>query len=89
MEILTAYGIPPKIVTAINMLYMHTTAQVISPDSDTEFLKNTSRSTTRRHVSAISLYYRTRLCHEASNQRSNKTWDLPSIELEAGDTLQK
>ena len=39
MEILKAYGIPTKIVDAINILYKDTEAQVITPDGDTEFFK--------------------------------------------------
>ena len=39
MEILSAYGIPDKIVVAINILYTDTTAQVISPDGDTNFFQ--------------------------------------------------
>ena len=39
MEILRAYGIPDKIVEAINILYTDTTAQVISPDGDAEFFQ--------------------------------------------------
>ena len=37
MEILKAYGIPTKIVNAINILYKDTEAQIITPDGDTEF----------------------------------------------------
>ena len=39
MEILKAYGIPTKIVDAINKLYKDTEAQVITPDGDTEFFE--------------------------------------------------
>ena len=39
MEILKAYGIPTKIVDAINILYKDTEAQVITPDGDTEFFR--------------------------------------------------
>ena len=39
MQILTSYGIPDKIVKAINILYQHTEAQVISPDGDTDFFE--------------------------------------------------
>ena len=37
MEISKGYGIPTKIVDAINILYKDTEAQVITPDGDTEF----------------------------------------------------
>ena len=37
MEILSAYGVPTKIVEAINILYKDTVAQVLTPDGDTEF----------------------------------------------------
>ena len=36
MEILTAYGIPNQIVKAINALYKNTTAQMLSPEWDTD-----------------------------------------------------
>ena len=39
MQILQAYGIPDSIVSAINILYEDTMAQVLSPDGDTEFFK--------------------------------------------------
>ena len=39
MQILRAYGIPDTIVDAINILYMDTVAQVLSPDGDTDFFK--------------------------------------------------
>ena len=39
MEILTAYGIPAKIVSAINVLYTNTESQVLSPDGDTYFFE--------------------------------------------------
>jgi hypothetical protein len=39
MEVLKAYGIPTKIVDAINILYKNTEAQVITPDGDTEFFR--------------------------------------------------
>ena len=39
MEILLAYGIPNKIVEAINILYTDTTAQVISPDGDMDLFQ--------------------------------------------------
>ena len=37
MEIMKAYGIPTKIVRAVNTLYNNTQAQVLSPDGDTDF----------------------------------------------------
>ena len=36
MEILSAYGVPTKIVEAINILYKDTIAQVLTPDGDTK-----------------------------------------------------
>ena len=39
MEILIAYGVPEKTVKAINALYENTTAQVLSPDGDTDFFE--------------------------------------------------
>ena len=39
MDILKAYGIPAKIVDAINILYQDSVAQVLTPDGDTEFFK--------------------------------------------------
>ena len=39
MEILKAYGVPNETVRAINSLYTNTTAQVMSPDGDTEFFE--------------------------------------------------
>lgn len=39
MEILIAYGIPAKMVEAINILYKDTVAQVLTPDGDTDFFK--------------------------------------------------
>ena len=37
MKILKAYGVPAEVVSAIEVLYVNTTAKVISPDGDTEF----------------------------------------------------
>ena len=37
MEILTSYGVPTKIVEAINILYKDTVTQVLTPDGGTEF----------------------------------------------------
>ena len=37
MEILKAYGVPEEIVKAIEVLYVNTTAQALSPDGDTDF----------------------------------------------------
>ena len=37
MEILKAYGVPEEIVKAIEVLYVNTTVQVLSPDVDTDF----------------------------------------------------
>ena len=39
MEILLAYGVPSKIVKAINILYQDTVAQVLTPDGATEFFE--------------------------------------------------
>ena len=39
MEILLAYGVPSKIVKAINILYQDTVAQVLTPDEVTEFFE--------------------------------------------------
>ena len=39
MEIFHAYGIPAKVVSAINNLYTETEAKVVSPDGDTDFFK--------------------------------------------------
>ncbi|XP_047495037.1 uncharacterized protein LOC125043129 [Penaeus chinensis] len=39
MLIISAYGIPGTIVSAINALYVNTEAQVLSPDGDTELKK--------------------------------------------------
>ena len=39
MEILCAYGIPAKVVSAINILHTETEAKVLSPDGDTDFFK--------------------------------------------------
>ena len=39
MEILAAYGVPEVIVSAINVLYINTEAQVLSPDGDTDFFE--------------------------------------------------
>ena len=39
MDILRAYGIPEKIVGAINILYTDTIAKVLSADGETEFFK--------------------------------------------------
>ena len=36
MEILKAYGVPEEVVKAIEVLYVNTTAQVLSPDGDTD-----------------------------------------------------
>ena len=36
LAILAAYGIPPKIVNAISLLYKDTKAKVISPDDETD-----------------------------------------------------
>ena len=38
MEILKAYGVLNKIVKAVEVLYVNTTAQVLSPDGDTDFV---------------------------------------------------
>ena len=35
MDILKAYGVPFEIVSAVNILYTKTSAQVLSPDGDT------------------------------------------------------
>ena len=37
VEILKAYGIPTKLVEAINILYKDTVAQVLTPDGETDF----------------------------------------------------
>ena len=37
MKILSAYGIPDELVTAISLLYEKTWAKILSPDADTEF----------------------------------------------------
>ena len=37
MEILKAYGVPEETVKAIEVLYVNTTVQVLSPDGDTDF----------------------------------------------------
>ena len=39
MEILRAYGIPEKVVLAINILYTDTLAKVLSPDGDTDLFE--------------------------------------------------
>ena len=39
MEILSAYGVPKKIVDAINILYKDTVAQVITPDGEIDFFE--------------------------------------------------
>ena len=39
MEILSAYGVPAAIVSAIKILYIKTEAQVLSPDGDTDFFE--------------------------------------------------
>ena len=39
MEILSVYGVSKKIVDAISILYKDTTAQVISPDGETDFFE--------------------------------------------------
>ena len=39
MKILLAYGVPPEIVDAIQVLYTNTIAQVLSPDGDTDFFE--------------------------------------------------
>ena len=44
MEILKAYGVPIGIADAVNMMYTNTTAPVLSPDGDTEFLEILARS---------------------------------------------
>ena len=36
MKILTAYGIPERIVQAVDVMFCNTRAKVASPDSDTE-----------------------------------------------------
>ena len=39
IEILKAYEVLVEIVDAVNMMYANTTAQVLSPDRDTEFFE--------------------------------------------------
>ena len=39
MEILKVYGVPVVIVDEFNMMYTNTTAQVLSPDGDTDFFE--------------------------------------------------
>ena len=39
-EILKAYGVSEETVKAIEVLYFNTTAQVLSPDGDTDFFNN-------------------------------------------------
>ena len=39
MEILLTYGVPSRIVKAINILYQDTVAEVLTPDGDTEFFE--------------------------------------------------
>ena len=39
MEILKAYRVQVEIVDAVNMMYTNTTAQVLSPDGDTELFE--------------------------------------------------
>ena len=39
MEILASYGVPDKIISAIQVLYLSTTAQVLSPDGETDLFE--------------------------------------------------
>ena len=39
IEILNIYGVPVEIVDAVDMMYTNITAQVLSPDGDTEFFE--------------------------------------------------
>ena len=61
MEILKAYGVPEEIAKAIEVLNVNTTAQVLSPDSDTdvfniEFL-NSHRDTLAPYLFIVALDY--------------------------------
>ena len=56
MPILRAYGVPAGIVDTVNMMYTNTTAQVLSPDGDTEFFEiqaELSREIVWRHIYLI------------------------------------
>ena len=39
MKILKAYNIPPKMLSAINLLHENTKARVITPDGETEYFE--------------------------------------------------
>ena len=39
MDMLKAYGVLVEIVDVVNMMYTNATAQVLSPDGDTEFFE--------------------------------------------------
>ena len=39
MEILTAYGVPDAVVSAVKILYTNSVVQVLSPDGDTDFFQ--------------------------------------------------
>ena len=67
METLRAYGVPAEIVDAVNMMYTNTTAQVLSPNGDTEFFDIFSWSSAGRYSGTIFIHYCLGLRHETSN----------------------
>ena len=61
MQILKAYGVPGEIAKAIEVLNVNTTAQVLSPDSDTDVfnieLLNSHRDTLAPYLFIVALDY--------------------------------
>lgn len=61
MEILSAYGVPTKIVDTVKILYKDTVPQVITPDSETDLFEVLA-GILQGDTLAPSLHYCTRLC---------------------------
>ena len=53
MGIFKAYGVPLEIVDVVNMMYTNTTAQVLSPDGDTDFFEILVESSQRKYSGTI------------------------------------
>ena len=73
MGILRACGVPVEIVDAVNMMYTSTTAQVLSPDGDTEFFEILAR-VLQGDTLAPYHHYCLGLRHETSSWERKQPW---------------
>ena len=72
--ILEAYGVPPLLLRAINLMNSKTRAKVISPDSDTDWFCH-HRCPTTWHLGTLSVYFsRKRFIISLRAKRVNRAW---------------